>query len=235
MEADEDRPPWGVGLAVAGFVGGIVVSGLLASVWLALNPDEPEGVGALAFGQIGLWLGLGGAAVVAARRSGRTLTEALGLQVRRGDWTRGLGLGVGSQLVGIPLLAILLQPLVGSPEVEGPVQDMVRDVGGLQVAILVLLVAVGAPVIEEVFYRGVLYRPLAARLGPLAAVVITGVVFGLSHYNPTLSAQGQILVVVSLAAFGMLLALLVHRTGRLGLPITTHMAFNATTVAFLIS
>ncbi len=234
-EGDERRPRarWGVGLAVAGLVGGILASSVMATVAVSAGAAE-DGVGALALAQLGLWAGFGAAAAVAARRSRAPVAEALGLRFGWRDAAVGVPLGMGGQLVGVPLVALVLRPLVGSPDVEGPVRDLVEGVRGTDAILVVVLVGLGAPIMEELFYRWVLLRPLEARLGRTAGLVLTSALFGLSHFNPELSGSAQVLVVVTLSAFGAVLALVVQRTGRLGLAMVTHAAFNATTLVALL-
>jgi uncharacterized protein len=85
------------------------------------------------------------------------------------------------------------------------------------------------PVVEELVFRGLFLRgalrafsragPL---LGPVLAVVCTGVVFGLAHL--------EALETLGLAAFGMVLAYLAYRVGRLGPCILAHASFNLVAV-----
>jgi membrane protease YdiL (CAAX protease family) len=67
-----------------------------------------------------------------------------------------------------------------------------------------------------------LLRPLP----PAAALVITAVVFGASHFEP--------LQFPALAVFGGLTGWLAYRNGRLGMSIFAHVGFNATTVVVLL-
>ncbi|MGA2521674.1 MAG: CPBP family intramembrane glutamic endopeptidase, partial [Acidimicrobiales bacterium] len=55
-------------------------------------------------------------------------------------------------------------------------------------------------------------------LGPVLAVVSDGVVFGLAHFEP--------LELLGLAAFGVVLAVMALRLGRLGPCIFAHATFN---------
>ena len=81
-------------------------------------------------------------------------------------------------------------------------------------------------VAEEVFFRGMLQRTLARSLPIWPAMIVTSVLFGVSHFQP--------LQLPALAAFGLVLSLLVHRSGRLGPAIWAHVGFNATTVVALL-
>ena len=48
----------------------------------------------------------------------------------------------------------------------------------------VLCMAVLGPVLEEVFFRGVLTRELLKRYKPTTAILVSGLVFGIVHLNP---------------------------------------------------
>ena len=89
--------------------------------------------------------------------------------------------------------------------------------------LLVVLVVVGAPLVEELFYRGLLQGPLVARYNPV--VVVTGVaaVFAFIHFRPV--------EYPGLFAFGLVLGVCALRTGRLGMPIVAHVGFNAAGLA----
>lgn len=64
-----------------------------------------------------------------------------------------------------------------------------------------------APVAEEAFFRGLLYRVLRDRWRPTTAMVISGVLFGAAHLNPGL--------LLPLSLGGVLLAFVYERTGSL--------------------
>ena len=83
----------------------------------------------------------------------------------------------------------------------------------------------GAPFFEEIFFRGVILRALARLfgnwgrwVGPGLAIVISGVLFGLAH--------AESLQLLGLAVFGVILGMVSYRTGRLGMNMVAHAAFN---------
>jgi len=220
---------------VIGMVVGLCLSSLFASGWLAATGDDKLGIGGRAVSQVGLWTGLVGAAVLAARRKGTgRVADDFGFRARWSDVGLGLGAAVALQVVLVPLVALVLSPLLGRPEVSGPVQELVDSAGGASFALLVLTAVVCAPLVEELYFRGLLLRSLEHRFGTGWAIAGSSVLFGLAHPND-LSAAGVVLVMTSLAALAAVLALLVVRTGRLGPAIVAHAAFNAInlTVAYL--
>jgi len=78
---------------------------------------------------------------------------------------------------------------------------------------------------EEFVLRGYLLRQLSLGLNPAAAVVITGVLFGLMHSgNPGANWQGLLYTAIG----GILMGWLVLRSGSLWLLIGYHFGWNAT-------
>jgi membrane protease YdiL (CAAX protease family) len=84
-----------------------------------------------------------------------------------------------------------------------------------------LVACVGAPVAEEIFFRGFLYRSLRNRLPVAPACLIAAVLFGLVHTQYPLPGK---LAVVS---FGVITALLYERTGSLFPGIAMHSFVDA--------
>jgi membrane protease YdiL (CAAX protease family) len=82
-----------------------------------------------------------------------------------------------------------------------------------------------APVVEEIYFRGLAYPALKQRLGPDRALLIVSAVFALVHpHLPSL-----------LPLFGLALGLGVayEISGSLLAPITVHVLFNAVSIGLL--
>ncbi len=94
--------------------------------------------------------------------------------------------------------------------------------------LLILIVGVAAPIIEEIFYRGLFQRALLKRgLPPLAAIGINAAVFAGSHF--------QLLQLPALFIFGLAAGWLAYSRDRLGPAIAAHIAFNMVTVVALLA
>jgi membrane protease YdiL (CAAX protease family) len=176
-----------------------------------------------------LWLGLLGAPILAARTKGNGVVSDFGLRVRALDVPLGLVIGVACQLVLVPLVSlpwilVLGKDLDQLDDAARELADKATDPFG--VALLVVIVVIGAPVVEELFFRGLLQRSLLRKMGAVPAVAISSFVFALTHF--------QLLQFPALWAFGAVLGVLAVRTGRLGSGILAHMAFNAVTVIALV-
>ena len=93
--------------------------------------------------------------------------------------------------------------------------------------VLFLIIVVLAPVIEELFFRGLLLRALERRFGSGWAIAGSSGLFGLSH------VQG--IQLPALVMFGAIAAWLTVRSGgRLGPAIFAHIGFNGWTFAILV-
>lgn len=86
------------------------------------------------------------------------------------------------------------------------------------VALFALLAVVLAPLFEELFFRGFLFRGLARSWGWLPAAVVSAAAFGIAHL--------QLSVFVPLFALGFALAWVYKRTGSLWTSISLHALFN---------
>lgn len=232
----ETRPVrWGLGDAAAGWLlaqlGGLITVGLVAALsGVDLEHTDEMPLGWVAVGQLGLWGGFIGVPWFAARIKGNGLVRDFRLRGEPWDSVLGLFAGVACQLVVLPLVYIPLLSILDKnqddvAEVARGLTDRATD--PLGVVLLVLIVGIGAPIAEEIFYRGLLFRSLENRFGAWPAIVGSGVIFGASHLNA--------LLFLGLALFGGFLAYLTHRTGRLAPAIFAHMAFNLVTVIVLVS
>ncbi|HUR24114.1 MAG TPA: type II CAAX endopeptidase family protein [Acidimicrobiales bacterium] len=228
------RPPrWGLGDFLVGVFGGYALASLVAALWYAISGDDELSLAGQAVSQIGLWTGMVAATLVASRRKGAgTLAEDFGFRAKWSDIGLGAVVAIAVQLLVLPGIAYALRPLLGEPEVSGPVQDLLDKSQGVAFAGLILSVAVGAPIVEELFFRGLLLRSLQRRMPDWAAVALSAVAFGIAH-GSALPVDAVLLVMISLTVFGAILAVLALRTGRLGPGIMTHAVFNLFTLLYL--
>ena len=221
---------WGLGDALVGYVIALFVEAFCVSAAAGLAGEDS--LLTLGAGLIGLWLGLVGAVVYAARFKGSgSVVRDFGLRVKgAADVVGGAVIGLLSQYV---LVTLIYLPIVWlSPELRKQIEEPAKNItnranGPLAVTALFLLVAIGAPIVEELFFRGLLFRSFTRKWGPGWGIALSSLLFGLAHF--------ELLQLPALVAFGVVLGLLAHRTGRLGPGIFAHMAFNAITVISLVS
>lgn len=119
-----------------------------------------------------------------------------------------------SQIVdGIPMSSQLI------------VDTVAQDVDLIPILILTFIGVVMAPVAEELFFRGSVFRFLKSKLSLAAAAWISAVLFALMHAN--LAAMLPLILV------GWFLAQIYERRGSIAACITFHAAFNAQSFVIL--
>lgn len=218
---------WGLGDAVVGYPAAIVLSVLCTSAWVSVAGGPADGYGALGAGQVGLWLGFLGVPWLATRWKGTgSLREDFGLEVQLRDAAVGIPAGLFAQLVLLPVIYLLLRLFTGPLDVDGPARELLDRGDGIGLAGLLLGVVAIAPIVEELFFRGLLMRALSARIGPKPAVVASALIFGATHF--------QLVQFLGLTAVGLVFGWLAMRAGRLGPAVWAHMSFNATAALALL-
>lgn len=134
-------------------------------------------------------------------------------------------------VVGV-IIALLLQSVSGE-SVEAP-EQIPSSMPAYGVIVSILYAVVIAPIHEELFFRGILYRTLADRYTFIVGGLGSGVAFGLIHYIPG-EWQDSVLLMSVMVATGFALAWIYRRRGNLLAPIVAHTTFNAIGLTLLYS
>jgi membrane protease YdiL (CAAX protease family) len=208
------------------FVGAVATGHSSDVAQLATRPEPPAWV--VVTELVGLWTGFLGAAVVAIRSRGTgSLRRDLGLEVRPWDVLVGPAIGFAGQILLLPLLYLPLEHAIPhlDKRLQAPAKHLTGGFPGLDLALIAVLTVVVVPVVEELFFRGLVLRALlrvfkgaGPVLGVAFAVVADGVIFGLAHF--------ELLQLLGLAAFGAVLSLMAYKFRRLGPGIFAHGVFN---------
>jgi membrane protease YdiL (CAAX protease family) len=136
----------------------------------------------------------------------------------------GIPIGIASQLILLPLVYWPLQNLFpdtfSSEDIEERARELWDKANGVWVIALIAVVVIGAPLIEEIVYRGMILQALQGRLHEILALILSAAWFGAIHLQPV--------EFPGLFIFGLVLGLCFQKTGRLGSAILAHAAFNAT-------
>jgi CAAX protease family protein len=144
---------------------------------------------------------------------------------RPGSWPRALGLALLS-LLAIWAASAALAPFLDASDEQGLVpDDWDSSRAGAFVAFF-LVVAVLAPVVEELTYRGLGFT-LLAPYGTWVAILVTGVLFGAAH--------GLVAGLPVLTIFGIVVAWLRSRTGSVYPSMLLHGVFNGTALLLSIT
>ena len=174
---------------------------------------------------LGIYLAFGAGIALALRRLPAPLAF-LGLH-----WPRLSELGLTVALVvpwyiGIAIVTALSSAVLnGGRVVPGNTRQLfIQHPRGIGILVLALLVtAVAAPLCEEAFFRGMLFRLLRRRFPLWAAVLLSATAFGLAHASPTISFA----LLPVFAYMGVVLAVVYARTGSLTSTVLLHALNNA--------
>jgi membrane protease YdiL (CAAX protease family) len=225
----EDQPVSpGLPGIVTGLVGYALAVGLsVAAVGVLILFDRPGGdATATVVSQLGLWTGLVAACALVSRRRGTgSLLRDFGFRFRWSD----IGFGFAGAIAGRVVSAAFAAPLPVSARRLRDIDDsaFVDDPHGLAAwTLLIVITCVGAPLVEELFFRGLLQKRLVGRYGAAVGIGIASLLFGAAHL---INWQGVDTFVYAwaIAGGGIVLGLLYHLTGRLGPAIMAHAFFNA--------
>lgn len=216
----------GLGLALVGAVVGFALASAIAAALAAMD-DPGSRAAELALSSLGLWSALVGTCVLVSRRRGTgSLVRDFAFRFRPIDVGLGFAGALAGRLVAVTMLApIPIFPTRSLREVdESVLQEGIH--GATAWAVLVLITCVGAPLVEELFFRGLLQPRLVTRFGPTIGIGAASLVFGAAHLvaweGPVTLAYGW-----SIAGAGLVLGLVRHHSGRLGPAIAAHAIFNA--------
>ncbi len=168
-----------------------------------------------------MWVALTGRYL---RVSLRRIWSTVKAPFRLRDVVVGIPLGVASQLILVNAVTWPLSKLFPDSfsfdEVSKRASDLADNAKGFWIFVLIFVVVIGAPIIEEMVYRGVLQPGLVAAWGSRAGLWFTAILFAAIHFQP--------IEFPGLLAFALVLGWARLSTDRLGLSVVTHMAFNAT-------
>jgi uncharacterized protein len=225
---------WGIAVyVIAGVVLGLVAALVYSSRGESL--DEIEfGVYTISLLVLANALAFAGIPWLATHRKGlRSLRWDFGLWIRPRDLAIGLGLGFAG-LVTAALVGTAIDVALGADETTSnvPIDDLV---GPGEIIAFSLAVAVLTPIIEELFFRGLLYRSFLKRgRSAWTAIGLTTTVFVIPHLTAADSPAALVSLTASLGVLGFTFNLACHLTGnRLGSAIVAHMVVNSTAVVAL--
>lgn len=139
-------------------------------------------------------------------------------------WFRILCFGLGGYAVALPVVfgvTLLLDSVLGQPPVsENPLISILLETQSpIRRLTLLLTVAIIAPIFEELIFRGVLMPSLRRRIGPMAAIFVSGLIFAFIHLD--------LLVLIPLTALGCILGAVTYRSGSLIPAMVLHALWNA--------
>ena len=153
--------------------------------------------------------------------------DDFGLRVRPAD----AGTGAAAFFISASVANLVATVVASSSRLQGSPNERMFDIHestGLHVAVVIIAV-IGAPFVEELFFRGLLLRTLAAQTGPAAAIGAQAVLFGLAHIDP---AQGwhNVNTVLRVGILGLGFGYIAQERRRLGPGMVAHAITNVIAV-----
>jgi membrane protease YdiL (CAAX protease family) len=216
-------PRWPLWLPVAGLAAGLtfglltlsILAGILSAAGVTSDSGSP---GLTAAGTVIIDVSVVVACLLFAGLVTRPRPWQLGLNGASLKFTAGIAaIGIFAYFLFSLVYAAIVQP----DEPQKVVDDLGADTNTLLLVSGALVVIVVAPVCEEIFFRGFLYRVLRLRMSFWLAAVIDGLLFGLVHASSTSLAALPIL-----AFLGLVFCYVYERTGTLYATIAMHALNN---------
>ena len=226
------------GMGIVDVLGVGAVFGMYAGIWLATALGTGEAAAgveltpALLLGELVMQaMMIGFVVVMLVWRT--NLVAVFGLRYRR--WWLVPILSVLVVFVMLSLLQALelagynawIADLLG---VEDPSQEAVKMLketkDPLTFGMMALVACVGAPLAEEVVFRGYVYGAVKKLSGIWFSVLFSGLFFAAVHMN--------VASLLPLFVLGVALAVVYEATGSLWTPIAVHFLFNGVNVAFML-
>ncbi len=216
-------PAWGMGDVLVTLLGAAIFGVAVSLLLMVMHVDPVNGWGLIvAFASP--WVFLAGWPIASAIIKGNKPRIDFGL-VRTPQHLRlGLVAGAISLFLGSFAAAI-------SAALFGPISSTAGNVGARQSGLVfwafILFALVGAPIVEELAFRGMLYGALCkSQIAPFTSVVISAGIFSLYHLEP-----GRILV---LFVIGIVLGEVRRRSGSTYASMIAHAVNNAPGIIGLV-
>lgn len=230
------EPRWGMGEALIGWVLAYSCAVLLGGLMVSLAGYGPEDIEAgdlpltmVALQYPPLWLGFIGVPIYVAATKGNGWIRDFKMKLSLIDIPVAGVIGLLTQLIVVPLVSWPMLWLTNTSidDLGAPARELAdKATDNLGAVLFLVIVGIGAPIAEEIFFRGLLLRAMEKTFGTTVAVIGSSALFAATHF--------QFIQFPALFMAGLVFALLVVRTGRLGAAIIGHMAFNLVTAVSLL-
>lgn len=203
----------------------VLVSNVPPTVYALLTSvDHLQSLPGFLLAALSVELTLVAAAYVRLVRSGAQTWRGLGFEPGRllPDIGRGLVWGIGAFIVSALLQSAL--DLVGVRQTQLHEFTWIRELDLVGLGLVLAVGAFGAPLAEELYFRGYVFASYLREKGPPVAYVVSGLLFASLHLNKE--------ALLPIFVLGMMLSWMYHRSGSVVPPIVAH-AFN-NGLAFLV-
>lgn len=212
--------PWTVAVA---FIAALALALAGRAVVAAGSGDSTGALLGVGIALIALNVAPIGLALLLANVHGKPSAADFGL--RRPPLGRALVLLLGIW-ISLTVMTVLWVAALGISDEEGPLTARLGTDGTLTVLVLIVVLTILAPLQEELFFRGYIFRALRNRQGPWPAAVTTGIIFAAIH-----AGWIPMALIVPVIVMGIALCLLYHWTGSLYPGIALHVPINSIPLA----
>jgi len=225
--AGRPRSTWKVSGAIGVYLLALLIGAVATLPIIELVGDEDLTI--LAASAVAALVNIGVLVVWLASRH-RTWVQVLGFP-ERGEWWREIRASIGFGLLlypglvfGVGLVVSLVLGAVSGEQVQTP-EQIPSGLSAVGVIVTVLYAIVIAPVHEELFFRGVLFRAARDGYGLGAGLVASGLGFALIHFIDGAWQDAALLMGVMFFN-GIALAWWYERRGTIVASVVAHMVFN---------
>lgn len=161
-----------------------------------------------------LWLGFG---------NKKYSWEAFGLKPLKIDWRKVGKIALfGVALVALEVLVIYILQLtktnIPTFRKDSTLEIIVSN-NFFLFLVFILVIGIIGPVIEEIYFRGILFGWFRKYFKPWVGIIVTSTIFGLLHYK-------SVLTIIAAFVYGLMFSWLYEREKSLVYPIALHMAVN---------
>ena len=238
-----DNPPWGSGIAVAVWIGSVLLIVFIPTLFLIPyllskmggSIDQTQMAELATKDPVAVWIQV--AAVLPVHLLTLLVSWYVVTNFRRFPFRQSLGWQSGGMrwwhyaLILLGFIGVMITVGMLVPEQENDLLRILKSSKWALYTIAVLAVFT-APIVEEVIYRGILYSAFQRSVGTFGAVVFVTFLFALVHvpqYWPSFST------IFLLTLLSLILTLVRVYSGNLWPCIVLHTLFNAFQSALLIA
>lgn len=226
-----EQPRWGMPDILLGLLCWLLAQIVLVLPVAFVTKDETT---LSIVGLIGGWIGMVGYLVLISRRKGlRSLRRDFGFDFKALDPLIGFGIGIAT-LIASGIVRVVVAQLFSEP--AGTNAERIfgsAENNHLALLVLAMMAGIGAPIVEELFFRGLTLRAIDKRFGTVAGIIGSSIVFALLHWQPG-SFGSTVSLVSGILVYGLFFGVAARYFRRLGPSTFAHMTINTLASAFLL-
>lgn len=209
-------PRWGLADGFIPLLGAVLLSLIAAGAAMLMSLPTLAIIG---IGLVAPWIALAGWPLVATAWMGNGPVVDLGIRLRGADWKwGGLG-GLAAIATAVTVGGITVLIFGEFSSAAGDLVEELRAYGPVVLIAMAVFIVVGAPIVEELAFRGMLFAALTKRgVRPEWVIVISAALFSLFHLEPVR--------IPLLFALGLVFGYLRWKTRSLGAPVLAHAINN---------